>query len=54
MGSSDNRGPEEAQGYMNQRALTYFADVVVSPSPSPPSVAGVLRLNDFFSLRFFD
>ena len=24
MGSSDNRGPEEAQGYTNQRALTYF------------------------------
>ena len=22
MGSSDNRGPEEAQGYMNQTALT--------------------------------
>ena len=25
MGSNDNKGPEEAQGYMNQRALTYFA-----------------------------
>ena len=55
MGSSDNRGPEEAQATRTREpSLTLLSNVVVTPSPSPPSVAGVFRLDDFFSLRFFD
>ena len=55
MGSSDNRGPEEAQATRTREpSLTLLSNVVVTPSPSPPSVAGVFRLDEFFSLRFFD
>ena len=54
MGSSGNRGPEEARATRTRESsLTLLSDVVVSPSPSPPSVAGVFRLDDFFSACAF-